>query len=338
MLIRHIVAVAFSFLLATSLYAYDRGNVLLEYRSEKPSVGPSSTYYELWVHFGWRYTVATGIVNFHKYVPFDGPGHVLIPAPNQVVFHHENTVAMWDGVLVPHNAEGKGYVDLFTSDAELSEIAPMRSGNFLVAQRRTTLDRDAKLIEFNARGKVAEYRFPTLPDRSANVSLGAMHIELLADQCTVLYTLGADEWTETRRVRRMNICTNEPQPDFATLPSGPYAGAIRQLPNGDVLVANGTDVLHFTPEGALRRMDYFPGVTHIALTTDGAGFWAAGVHLGQGFLRSVDLRSPFAAPTSIQIGNDGFSSVFAPVETNDLVTVGEWRAGAARAKARAARR
>jgi hypothetical protein len=338
-LTRHCIAAVLSILLATAAHAFERGNVLVEHRTEWPALGASSTSYDLQIHLGARYTLGTGGVPLlYRYVPYGGPGHLLVPAPNQYVFHHDGIVAMWDGVYVLHSEGRKGYVDLFSSDAELSEIAPMRSGNFLVAQRRTALDRAAKLIEFNAQGRVAEYSFPTNIDRSANASLGAMHIELLRDQCTVLYTLGSDEPAGGSRVRRMNICTNQRQPDFAALQRDQYAGAIRQLQNGDVLVANGTAVLHFTPDGALLRSYYFEGVTHIALSTDGSSFWAAGIAPDKAFLRSISLTNLNAPITSIQIGNDGLSSLSAPVATDDLVVIGEWRASAARLKTRAARR
>lgn len=324
-------AALLALLLTTPLAAFDRGDVLLENRTHVPALGIPGPLYELWVHTGWRYAFSGGWqLLIHKPIPYTGPGRFLVPRPDQILSHHEQTVSVWDGVARPYWTEGKGYTEVFRHDTELSEIAPMRSGNFLVAEQWN--DRGAKLIEFNLQGRVAEYSFPEGIDTATNRALGAMHIELLSDQCTVLYTLGKE--IASNRVRRLNICTKQPQTDFASLVAGEYAGSIRQLPSGDILVANGSAVLQFTSQGSLVRSYQFPGVTHLALTTDGSAFWAAGVYLEKAHLRRFDLSTPDADPPSLQLGNDEMKTLVVPLDVADLVIVGEWRAALEPVKAR----
>src|SRR6185295_10385661 len=95
------VALLLVLLLAAPVHAYERGNVLLE------SDG-------LWFTAdGWPYALPTGWLLIHKTIPFNGPGHFVIPAPNQVIFHDGHTMSVWDGVNRLFSEPGKGYIDLF---------------------------------------------------------------------------------------------------------------------------------------------------------------------------------------------------------------------------------
>src|SRR6185437_4452601 len=125
------------------------------------------------------------------------------------------------------------------------------------------------------------------------------------------------------RVRRTNICGGVAGPDFASLPDGDIAGAIRQMPGGEVLVAGGNAVFQFTSAGALLRAYPMSSVTHIALAPEGATFWAAGVDEAGGFLRHVDPRGVSAE--SIPLGNPGMRSITVPQDVSELVVVSEWR-------------
>jgi hypothetical protein len=286
------------------LAAFDRGAVYFEHRSSLP--GNSRVFFEPWLFEPqWDYAVAAGATPLiYKLVPMFGSGHFFIPATNEVVFHNGGTVSVWDGVNHIFTEPGLGYTELFHDDAELGEIAPMRSGNFLVPERAAF----AKLIEFNLNGRVAEIPFPN--------SIGSLHIELLGDQCTLLYSVA-------NRVARMNICTGAALSDFAALAAGETAGSIRALPNGDVLVASGNAVVQFTAAGALLRTYPFAGVTHIALTPDGGGFYAGGVSAGKATLRF------YGPPKEIPLGNPEMTDAFVPEQADDLVVVGEWRAATA---------
>jgi hypothetical protein len=322
----------------TPLIAQNRGDVLVENRENAPSYGLNTPGFNLWLYGqGYSYTVQLGQLLVCKIIPYLGPGHFLIPATTEWIFHDGQTVSVWDGVCHNFMEPGKGYNDIFTDDTELSEIAPMRSGNFLVAERSADAAHGAKLIEFNLQARVADFTFPQLLDPMTNRALGAMHIELLADQCTVLYTLGNDD-PAGNRVRRLNICTQQPQPDFASLVAGQYEGAIRQLPNGDVLVANGSAILQFSAQGALLRSYQFPGVTHLALTPDGSAFWAAGVALGTEYLWYFDPSTPDGHPKAVQFGGPGSMTIMVPLDISDLVVIGEWRAALTSTRPRAVRR
>lgn len=303
------VAALLALLLSTPLFAHEPGNVLFADRAQSLLYGGSTQ--ELWVEFGGDYAVyAGGLALIFKPVPYGVSGRFLIPKKDHYVFHHDREVAFWDGRYRAWVSPEPAYTSIFRATTDLGEIAPMRSGNFLVPERS-----GSKLFEFNPRGVVTEYAFP-----------GATHIELLADQCTLLYTRGEND----AAVHRFNICTRQSLSDFAALQPGQYAGMIRQLPNGDVLVANGNAVLHFTQGGSQLRSYPLPNVTHIALTPDASSFWAGGVYENAGELRRVELQSPFLTRGPVPLGNPGMQSIYVQVEATDLVVVGEWRASAAR--------
>jgi hypothetical protein len=306
---RALAVVVLAFALGLPAFAaYDRGNVLLKFRA-------ASSFDALVYNAGWPHAAGVGFLLIEKTIPMWGAGHFLMPAPNVVLFHDGHTMSLWDGVDRLYTDPGKGYDDIFRDDAELTEIAPLRGDRFLVATR------EAKLIELDLRGRIADFHLPG----------GAQHIEALGNDCTVLYTTGADA-----RVRRLNICGGSADADFGSLPEGQVAGAMRQLPGGDVLVAGGSGVFHFTSGGALLRVYPMNGVTHIALSTDGATFWAAGVGGGGGFLRQVDPRA--ASAEEIALSNPGSQSIAVPIEVSDLVVCGEWRAAAQPIRTHAARR
>ena len=294
-------------LFAVPASAQMRGNVLVEtethpgWISTRMQVGSSAIGY-------------LGFPLIYKIVPFsDYDGSFYMPRIEETVFHYKQTVSTWDGRMTIFTSPEKGYTEIFHNDAELTEIAPIRSGNYLVAERRPGF-----LIEFNRNGVVAKVPFP-----------GAMHIELLHDQCTVLFTSGRDD----ARVRRMNLCTGEQLSDFATLLPGQYAGSIRELPNLDVLVANEAAVLQFDRFGSLIRTWSYPPLTHLCLTPDGTGFWATGTLEGQPQLLRFDLRAPETQPASVRfdMGNTWALSI------REMVVVGEWRSALRPVRARAVR-
>ena len=292
--------------LALPAAALDRGNVVLKVRTIVP---PANTFgFDLWLHFGWTYAGVLGSL-LEEPIPWLAADHFLMPATNAVLFHDGHTLSVWDESSSKSSA-------IFHDDAQLGEIAPLRGGRFLVAEQS-----GAKLIEFDLRGRLADF----------DLSGGALHIEALANGCVVLYDTGTDA-----RVRRVNICGGAAADDFVSLPESSVAGAIRQMPGGDVLVAGGNAVFQFTSAGALLRMYPVGGVTHIALAPDGATFWAAGVDGDVAFLRHVDPRA--SGSESIPLGNPGMQSIEVPQDASELAVVAEWRAAAQPVRGRAAGR
>jgi hypothetical protein len=310
----------FAILLAAPLEAqFVTGTVYIENRSANSSLGLTSS--DLWVYYaGANFASPHGTPLIYQLSPL-GAGHFLIPNSNAAIFEEERTVSLWDGVQRFYGDPETGIHDIFTSDVDLGEIAPARFGHYLVAA-------GAKLIEFTPAGVVAEYRLPTP---------GATHIDLLSDACTVLYTLGHDD-PDPGRVHRFDICTGAAESDFwVPTVSTEYAGSVRQTPDGNVLVAEGTAVLELTPQGVPAHEWAFAGVTHVALTPDGHAFYAAGVDHGKADLRLYQLDTPSDAAKPIPLGNPEMQSLFSPTEITDLVVVGEWRAGAVSARSRAVR-
>ena len=273
--------------------AFDRGSVLTE-------VTRNNAGLLLWQP-QWDYAVELGLRLIDAPVPYaSSEGQFFVAAPNKILFHFRGTMYVWDGVHRRFDSADPGYSPIFHEDAAMTEIAPMRSGNFLVAGE--------KLIEFNTRGRVAEH---ALPQR-------AEFLELLADQCTVLYSAG-------RVVHRFDRCTGESGGDFATMLFDENAGSIRALPDGDVLVANALGVLRYSPAGVFRSMYLAPGVTHIALTPDATEFLAGGTLDGRPFLDRFALTD-VVPEQDIPLGNPGMQSLPVPERVTELVVAGEWRA------------
>jgi hypothetical protein len=81
----------------------------------------------------------------------------------------------------------------------------------------------------------------------------------------------------------------------------------------------------------------FENVTHLALTPDGLGFYAAGVDHQKEDFRFYNLFARSDPPKSIQIGNPGMQSLLVPDQVLELEVVGEWRAAVVTLRTRAVR-
>jgi hypothetical protein len=94
-------------------------------------------------------------------------------------------------------------------------------------------------------------------------------IDLAEDQCTFLYT------TEADFIGRYNACTNTTSEFASNLGGKAYALRIRQ--NGEVLLANGTNILRLSSTGIIMRKYDVVGADHwfsLTLDPDGTSFWA----------------------------------------------------------------
>lgn len=332
-----LLTLLFAILLAAPLgAAFVPGTVFIQNRSADTSLGLTSS--DLWGYSpGDSYALAAGGTPLVYQTSPLGLGHFLIQNPTAAIFEKSRTVGVWDGIERYYGDPETGIQNIFTSDVDLAEIAPARSGSFLVAEQWNTPDLGAKLIQFNLAGVVAEYRLPTIVDVAHNRVLGANNIEVLSDGCTVLYTLGHDD-PNPGRVHRFNICTGAAESDFSvpTVPAE-YAGSVRQIPNGNVLVAIGTGIRELTLQGVPVHEWAFPGATHVALTPDGHAFYAAGVDHQKVDFRVYQLDSPNDAPKLIPIGNPEMQSLLYPTKMIQLVVVGEWRAVGVTSRTRAVR-
>ncbi|MBV9492775.1 MAG: hypothetical protein JOZ54_00910 [Acidobacteria bacterium] len=313
--------------LTSPLLAFERGEVILKTAVEDAQGNGTWEVYggfEDWSYLGRIDAVAL----IFKPVPFNGDGDILAPAPNQVFFDLFGTIHFWNGELQRTTQPGLGYSELFHDDAQLGEMAPMRNGHFLLAERSSTRDRGVKLIELDLNGIVAEYPLPGVVDAAKDRVLGAQHLDLLADQCTVLYSLGDDD-PDGYHVRRYNLCTRQAEADFGAPVAGQQAGTIRQLPDGDVLVSTAVAIFRYSPQGSVARVYPIEGITHIALSPEGDAVWASGVTEEKAKLFLLDLKDAIPRAKAYGVGNPGSQSIYHDVAIADLSVVDEWRASAA---------
>jgi len=98
-------------------------------------------------------------------------------------------------------------------------------------------------------------------------------------------------------VRRYNVCTRSPLPDFATGLTAPYCYALRLRPNGELMVACQDAVHRLSALGANLRTytrqsigeTDAGGLFALNLDPDGTSFWTAGLNSGSVF--RVDIAS-----------------------------------------------
>lgn len=117
-------------------------------------------------------------------------------------------------------------------------------------------------------------------------SIGTTRIDFMdlsADQNTMLYT------QELGEVRRVNVSTGLALSDFSTAVENAFA--LRILPNGNVLVADGADIELLDATGAqIGTYDNVAAGTWFALNLDpnGTSFWSADA---SGFIAHFDISS-----------------------------------------------
>jgi hypothetical protein len=301
----------------------DRGAVFLETR-EVTLAGQESG--DLWVSPGGSWAVSFGFILIDQAVPLFGPGRFLMPRPDQVIFHYDGTMAVWNGQTRRASDPQRAWSDIFKSTAMLGEIVPMRSGHFLVAEVSNDSFVPPALIEFSLAGIVASHPLPLTIDQATLRSVGPRHIELLSDQCTVLYSFGNDP-DRGRRIGRFDLCRDAALEDFAMLREDESAGAIRELPDGSILVAGRSGVIVFTRDGGRIAHHLVPGASHLALSPDGTTVWVAGVDEGEEYLRALDVRSGALTTVALQFGS---RAAVLERQIDDLAVVGEWRASSPR--------
>ncbi len=123
------------------------------------------------------------------------------------------------------------------------------------------------------------------PIKAPTESRGTDWIELAADQHTLYYT------SQGHAVKRYDLAAGAPLPDFAGNLPGDAAGAVRILPDGGVLVADGLAIMRLNAAGRVEQFYKAPDhKTWVALGVDpdGTSFWA-GDH-DTGSVCRFDLR------------------------------------------------
>lgn len=136
-----------------------------------------------------------------------------------------------------------------------------------------------QLIKFNAGGTMlADFTV-------AAEGRGADWIDLATDQCTLYYT------SEGFHIKRFDVCTNTQLSDFARLDHR-RTFALRLLPGGGVLVANGADIHRLDGSGNIVQTYNVPsentvGCTYcwfaINIDPDGKSFWSGNTLSGHFF-------------------------------------------------------
>jgi hypothetical protein len=155
------------------------------------------------------------------------------------------------------------------------------SGHIFVGQADGTGD----ILEFSTSGNALDSFDPATEDR------GTDWIDLGADQCTIYYT------SEGTSVKRFNVCTDTQLSDFATGLPGPFAFALRVLPNGGALVANSDRVVRLDSSGSVVKnylgsdygYDSSALLFALNLDPDGKTFWTA--DLFTGVITRIDIAT-----------------------------------------------
>ena len=138
-----------------------------------------------------------------------------------------------------------------------------RAGRVYVGQADCTGD----IRQLDASG-VFRTAFDVAPDLR-----GSARIDLASDGCTMFYT------SQGPNVKRFDVCSNRQLPDFNAAPiASGYAGSLRILPDGGVLVATSNDIARLDSGGRLVRTYDVAGEPDLWIGLDLVGdgtFWAS---------------------------------------------------------------
>lgn len=323
------VLAIFICLLAAPLFAQQapsRGDVLVQAHLTE-NVFEAPTYFDL-------YLVQADASSYVS-LPRAGYGYnadtpathlgILAPRPRQLFFVEGSEIAVsTDARTVAERLRVKSSGEMAPLGTSFIVLGEARRLDYGYARPLSIFDADGTVLsshEFVPRGDL----YPPL------------HLEVLSDRCTLLYA--PHYYSNQRAIYRYDLCKREHLPDFAT--NVPFVGSIRQLPDGDILVAAGFDVRRFNADGTLERT-YDVHATRIALTPDASGFWAVGNPYWSGpppapLLYRIDFATPDAPAATVAINFARSNADYANSGIYTLAVVGEWRAAATKPKTRAAR-
>lgn len=175
------------------------------------------------------------------------------------------------------------------------------TGNAWIGTAVPTAEATAPLRRVAADGRLLETLDLPVGER------GTDWIELDADQCTLYYT------SEDSDVRRYDVCARQPLPDFAT-GLNPRCYALRQLPNGEIMVTCSEQIYRYAANGTLIR-DYTKaslgendpaGLYAVQLDPDGETFWTGGAQSGRVVRARIDTG---AVVSSFSTGTGGINGL-----------------------------
>lgn len=229
-----------------------------------------------------------------------------------------------DGVFEWRAGLGASTVNVSLRILYGGEILRTRGGDLLIAEL-FRVNGKPRIVRFTPAGNVLSvYEIAGAPLYTGMQYAGVAHMDLLADQCTLLWTPN----TGTRyQVHTLDICTGSAKADFLNVTwqfesDIEQIGSIRALPNGDVLIATQKDVRRFDPAGKKVATYKTPepavpplsAETLLALTPDASGVWIGRYNL----IHRIDFASP-SSPSATFMTNES-TGLFA------LSVAGEWRA------------
>jgi hypothetical protein len=131
------------------------------------------------------------------------------------------------------------------------------------------------IVEVDSTGSVVDTDLPGRVD----------FIDLSADQCTMLFT------QEGTSIPRFDVCTDTALTTFATGLGG-QAFALRILPTGEVLLANGPNVIRIDATGTIvdtYDVDSENSWFALNLDPDGTSFWSA--NFGSANVYKIDIAT-----------------------------------------------
>lgn len=154
------------------------------------------------------------------------------------------------------------------------DAAPVPVATLAHYPDRLTVARDGTIYVFNTPVITGRYLSAVRDGstiRQFNMALADTAPDLAADQCTLFYVHGGGD-----RIRRLNVCTGEQLPDFAT--GLPLTRNLRILPDGGVLAAHqGNYFINYAPDGTVRRRYDAPGHVGwdmpLAISGNQRSFW-----------------------------------------------------------------
>ena len=179
--------------------------------------------------------------------------------------------------------------NLYVTDWSANAVSKFDKSGTLIGTFGSSQDYpESILFDSSGNAYVGSYfsirKFDSAGNFLTSYELSAPWIELLPDQCTMLYT------NFGTAIQAHNVCTDTALGQFADLGHG-TAYALRRLADGTTLVADSTEVMRVNPSGNIY-WDYsgFGAglLSSLNLDPDGTSFWAGDYNNGHFY--KVDIR------------------------------------------------